>query len=156
MDTESAFESIENQETKEVIDSISGEEFLTEFSRRYKVYEYTEGKGIRIVPTIPKNVRKEYLKIQRDEARLLKKLESGDNILDTIEMVTESGFAESSEKDLLKLGGLTAQLCIDKPFNTKEFWNTFEDKTGMLSQVFSEIIDICGSVEKDLIKFRQE
>ncbi len=154
MDTESAFESIENQETKEVIDSISGEEFLTEFSRRYKVYEYTEGKGIRITPTIPKHVRKEFLKLQRGEAQLLKSIEKEEDFVTALEKISDEGFLAKNDADLKTIATLTSLVCLDTPFNAEEFWNQFEEKTGMLSQVFTEIVEICGATEKELIRFR--
>ena len=153
MDKDVAFESIENTETKEVIESISGEEFLTEFKRRYKVYEYTKGKGIRITPTIPKQVRKEFLKIQRNEAKFLKGLDD-ENMLDALEKISDEGFLIQNEKDLKVIASLTSQVCLDSPFNTIEFWNQFEDQTGMLSRVFTEIIEICGATEKEIIRFR--
>jgi len=93
MNTESAFESIENQETKEVIDSIFRRRIPHRvFPDDTKVYEYTEGKGIRITPTIPKHVRKEFLKLQRGEAQLLKSIEKEEDFVTALEKISDEGF----------------------------------------------------------------
>lgn len=151
MDVEAAFAKLDKIEEQKRDFGLEAEAFIFNTNKRHIVVTFSETE-IKVKPALPRNVA---LKLAKMQARAIKEVKKYENLEE--EDVTEEVFDEIDiYKETEAIAEILSELCLEKPFNDKDFWIHFELKTDMLSQVFKEIVTQIRDAEEKIIEFRKD
>jgi len=113
-------------------DTESNEEIkalLTKFKTAPREIEVF-GIKLKVIPTIPRNLRKEIAKFE--------------SMYNDIEATEEHTYR------------ILSKICVDPPFNSPETWEYLDEKTGTVPEIMREIFNEAYNLEKKIKKFRGE
>ena len=151
MDVDKAFEELDRKEQEQIDFGLEAESFIFNTKKRHIVVTFSETE-IKVKPALPRDVA---LKLAKMQARALKEVKKYENLNE--DDVTEELFDEVDiYRETEAIAEILADLCLDKPFNGKEFWIYFEQETDSLSLVFKEIVTAIRGSEDKIIEFRKD